>query len=103
MLAVLGLYLVFLFLLATWTERRAPKIHPVLYALSLTSLQTSWTYYGNIELAAGSGMAFLSYYLGVVACAACFWLVLRRLVRKKNEFRITNVADFLSARYGKSR
>lgn len=103
LLLVFGLYMGFLFRVALWAERKQSVNSPFVYTLSLTIFYTSWTYYGSIGRAATDGMSFLSFYLGITAAVALFWLVLRRLVRLKNEFRLTSIADFLSARYDKSR
>ncbi|HEY9765525.1 MAG TPA: ATP-binding protein, partial [Chroococcales cyanobacterium] len=73
------------------------------YSLSLTVFFTTWAYFGNTERAARDGMAFFAFYPGVMASAALWWILLRRLVRLKNAYRLTSIADFLSARYGKSR
>ena len=106
-IAVILLYAGGLFLVALWVERRAatgrsPANHPVVYSLSLAVYCTAWTYYGSVGIAATSGMLFLTIYLGPTALMVLWWTVLRKLVRIKNMHRITSIADFISARYGKS-
>ena len=106
LLLLFCLYMTGLFGLALWTERKHHnKIaeHPLVYALSLTVFFTSWSYFGSVGTAASQGMAFLPIYLGMTACAALWGTILRRLVRLKNAARLTSLADYLSARYGKSR
>ena len=108
LLAVFCLYMATLFLIATWAERRNARGHnpannPLAYSLSLTLLFTSWTYFGSIGRAAVAGMSFLSIYLGITASVTLWWIILRRMVRVKNAYHITSLADFLSVRYGKSR
>ncbi|MHC1699857.1 MAG: PAS domain S-box protein [Humidesulfovibrio sp.] len=106
-LLLLAGYISCLFLLARWAERRAEAGRGVtdnawVYALSLATYCTSWTYYGSVGKAVGSGLLFLTIYIGPTLCAALWWLLLRKLVRIKSSFHITSIADLLAARYGKS-
>ncbi len=106
-LATILLYAGGLFLIAIGVERRAaagrsPANNPVIYALSLAVYCTAWTYYGSVGIAASSGMLFLTIYLGPTILMVVWWLVLHKLVRIKHVQRITSIADFISARYGKS-
>ena len=100
-------YISCLFLLARWAERRSEAGRPVtdnpfVYALALATYCTSWTYYGSVGKAVGSGLLFLTIYIGPTLCAALWWSILRKLVRIKSSFHITSIADLLAARYGKS-
>ncbi|MEW5773185.1 MAG: ATP-binding protein [Thermodesulfobacteriota bacterium] len=104
-LAVVLLYMAGLFSLALWVERseagrRLAASAPV-YALSLAVYCTSWTFFGCVGSVAGTGMLFMTTYLGPTLAAVLWWSVLRRMVRIKHRFRITSIADFLAARYGK--
>jgi len=63
---------------------------------------TSWTFYGSVGRAAASGVGFLPIYLGPTLIAALWWLVLRKMIRISKVNRITSIADFIAARYGKS-
>ncbi len=106
-IAVLCLYMGCLFLLALWTERKSsagvnPSNNPLVYSLSLGIYCTAWTFYGNVGLAATSGMKFLSVYLGTTMSVVFWWSILRKMVRVKNSYRITSIADFISTRYDKS-
>ncbi|WPC05879.1 sensor histidine kinase [Pseudomonas benzenivorans] len=102
-----GAYLGLLFAIAYWGDRRADAgrsiiANPYIYALSLAVYATSWTFYGSVGRAADSGVGFLPIYLGPTLMAALFWLVLRKMIRISKANRITSIADFVAARYGKS-
>jgi Na+/proline symporter len=107
LLAIL-LYVGLLFAAALWTERRVaagknPVDNPLVYSLSLAVYCTAWTYYGSVGKAATSGYLFLAIYLGPTLAVPFWWFTLRRLVRIKNLFHVTSLADLISLRYGKSR
>ena len=100
-------YLGILFAIASWGDRRADQgrsiiNHPVVYVLSLAVYCTSWTFYGSVGRAASRGGEFLTIYLGPTLMGAFSWLILRKIVRISKAQRITSIADFISARYGKS-
>jgi Na+/proline symporter/nitrogen-specific signal transduction histidine kinase len=100
-------YLGVLFAIAHWADRRADAGrsvvgNPYVYALSLAVYATSWTFYGSVGRAAGTGVGFLPIYLGPTLMAALWWVVLRKMIRISRRQRITSLADFVSARYGKS-
>ena len=100
-------YLAILFAIASWGDRRADRgrsviNRPVVYVLSLAVYCTTWTFYGSVGRAASRGGEFLTIYLGPTLMAACSWLILRKIVRISKTQRITSIADFISARYGKS-
>ncbi|HSG23127.1 MAG TPA: EAL domain-containing protein, partial [Azonexus sp.] len=63
---------------------------------------TAWTFYGSVGRAAASGIGFLPVYLGPTVMVALWWVVLRKIIRIAKDNRITSLADFISARYGKS-
>ncbi len=105
--AVILLYVLFLFIVAVAVERRAktgrnPGNNAIIYSLSLAVYCTTWTYYGSVGKAANSGLLFLTIYAGPTLGALFWWVVLRKLVRIKAANRITSLADFISARYDKS-
>ena len=101
-------YVVFLFGIAAFAERRAEKgkggwlRSPLIYTLSLSVYCTAWTFYGAVGYAARSGLEFLTIYLGPTGVLIGWWLVLRKLVRIGQAERITSVADLISSRFGKS-
>ncbi len=63
---------------------------------------TAWTYYGSVGRAAHFGLEFIGIYLGPTLMAPAAWLVLRKIIRVCRLQRLTSIADFISARYGKS-
>src|SRR5688572_9768131 len=100
-------YLGILFAIAYWGDKRADAgrsliANPYIYALSMAVYATSWTFYGSVGRAAASGVGFLPIYLGPTLIAALWWLVLRKMIRISKANRITSIADFNAARYGKS-
>lgn len=100
-------YLGLLFAIAYWGDKRADQgrsiiANPTIYALSMAVYATSWTFYGSVGRAATSGVGFLPIYLGPTLVAALGWLVLRKMIRISKTHRITSIADFVAARYGKS-
>lgn len=105
---VASLYLGGLFLLAFIIDRRAKRgaagfiNSPVVYTLSLAVYCTSWTFYGAVGSAARTGLEYLTIYLGPTLVLLAWPFLLRKLVRISNAQRITSIADFISARYGKS-
>jgi Na+/proline symporter/signal transduction histidine kinase len=105
--AVSAAYLGLLFAIAYWGDKRARAGRSVInngaiYALSLAVYATSWTYYGSVGRAASTGVGFLPIYLGPTLMVALGWLVLGKIIRISKRNRITSLADFVSARYGKS-
>jgi Na+/proline symporter/signal transduction histidine kinase len=105
-LGIIVLYMGVLFGAALWIERRRKQNRPpfaraMAYSLSLAIYCTTWTYYGSVGKAANSGMMFLGVYLGPTIAICLWWQVLRKMIRIKNFFRITSIADFISARYDK--
>ena len=75
---------------------------PLTYTLSIAVYCTSWTFYGAVGTAAGSGLAFSAIYLGPTLVFIGWWFLLRKMVTISRQQRITSIADFLSSRYGKS-
>jgi Na+/proline symporter/signal transduction histidine kinase len=100
-------YVSFLFLIAWWGDGRGRRFvsgraRAVVYALSLAVYCTSWTYYGSVGLASEHGLDFLPIYIGpilVIGLGAPFIVRIANLAHAQN---VTTVADFVSARYGKS-
>ena len=106
-LTALCVYMAVLFFMALWAARRSAAgrsvvNNPVVYSLALTVLYTSWTFYGIVGRAANAGMMFFVLYLGTMLPLFFWWTVVRKMVRIKNTYRITSIADFISARYNKS-
>ncbi|MFN8347493.1 MAG: ATP-binding protein [Spirosomataceae bacterium] len=101
-------YLLLLFIIAGRAERRSMTVrslvnNPYVYALSLAVYCTAWTFYGSVGRAAETGVDFLSVYIGPTLVIPLWWIVFRKIIRICKVQRITNIADFISARYGKNR
>lgn len=100
-------YLALLFMVAAWGDRRAEQGRsligsPTVYALSIAVYCTAWTFYGSVGRAAQYGPSFLLIYLGPTLAMLLAPFTLRKMVRIASQQRITSIADFISARYGKS-
>lgn len=96
-----------LFSIAYYSERKAEKgqsivSNPYVYALSMAVFCTAWTFYGSVGRAASTGIGFLPIYLGPSLTAPLWLLILRKIIIISKRERITSIADFISARYGKS-
>lgn len=106
-IAVVGLiYLVILFAVARWGDLRRAGLkgqyRTTIYPLSLAVYCTTWTFFGSVGLAASDGYSFLPIYFGPVLLFTVGYPLLRRVILLSKRHRITSVADFLAARYGKS-
>jgi Na+/proline symporter len=107
-IAVSFAYLIALFVVAAWADRRAATGRSVIgnawvYALSMGVYCTAWTYFGSIGRAATTGLWFLPIYLGPTLAMVLAWVLLRKMIRIARAYRITSIADFIASRYGKSR
>ena len=101
------LYILALFLIAAWADKRQVSkrsivANPHIYSLSIAVYATSWTFYGSVGKAATTGLDYLVIYLGPSLTAFSWWFVLRKTIRICKENNITSIADFISSRYGKS-
>jgi Na+/proline symporter/CheY-like chemotaxis protein/nitrogen-specific signal transduction histidine kinase len=101
-------YLLLLFAVASYGDRLARKNRiaakgrPLVYALSLAIYCTSWTYFGGVGLAAERGLEFTGIYIGPILMFTLGMPLIRRIVRLAKTEKLTSVADFLAARYGKN-
>ncbi len=100
-------YLLLLFAVATYGDRRAAAGRSVIgnawvYALSMAVYCSAWTYFGSVGRAAGGGVWFLPIYLGPMLAMILAWMLLRKMIRIARAYRITSIADFIASRYGKS-
>src|SRR5262245_60182657 len=108
---ILGLslaYLGLLFVVAHFGERGAARwsrsrAGPIIYALSLSIYCTSWTFYGAVGRAATVGLDFALIYVGPALVILFGWPALAKIIRLAKRHNVTSIADFLAARYGKSR
>ena len=73
------------------------------YALSLSVLSTSWTYFGAVGLAIRGGWEFLPNSLGPIIALTLLFPIWRRIAHAARRENVNSVADFISSRYGKSR
>ena len=106
-LLIAAAYLGLLFAIAYYGDERAEHgrslvNNPYIYALSLAVYCTAWTFYGSVGYAATDGINFLPIYIGPTLIAILWWVVMRKIVRISAHERITSIADFIGARYGKS-
>ena len=106
-LVVMVLYLLLLFLIAHYADRqkylgKSIVANPYVYALSLCVYVSAWTFYGSIGRAASTGLEFLPIYLGPVLAMTIGWIIIRKMIRVSNEYRLTSISDFISFRYGSS-
>ncbi|NMF87311.1 EAL domain-containing protein [Aromatoleum petrolei] len=104
---VVAAYLGLLFAVAYVGERAADAgrsliANPYVYALSLCVFLTAWGFYGDVGVAASSGIGYLPANVGPCVMACLWWMVLRKIIRIAKDNRLTSLADFISSRYGKS-
>ncbi|MDX1730920.1 MAG: hypothetical protein R3184_07270, partial [Aurantimonas coralicida] len=79
-------YLLLLFAVAWWGDRRAAAgrariSRPGVYALSLAVYCTSWTFFGSVGVAARDGLSFLAIYLGPILVFVFAPGFIERLIR----------------------
>ncbi|MEM9500840.1 MAG: PAS-domain containing protein [Pseudomonadota bacterium] len=101
------LYLAVLFWLAAWRDRARPggafaRHSGLVYGLSLAVYCTSWTFFGGVGTAATAGLDYLPIYLGPILIFTLGFGLVRRILAQAKAQHSTSIADFLSARYGKS-
>lgn len=100
-------YVTLLFAIASIGDRRAAswapgRPRPFIYALSLAIYCTSWTFFGSVGLASERGLEYLAIYIGPVLVFMFGFPLLSRIIKLAKAEKITSIADFLGARYGKS-
>jgi Na+/proline symporter/signal transduction histidine kinase/CheY-like chemotaxis protein len=101
------LYLGALFAVASYGDRMSQRWNvragrPLIYALSLAVYCTSWTYFGSVGIASRAGLDFLPIYIGPILVFALGWKLIQSIAALTKRHNIASIADFLSARYGKS-
>jgi len=101
-------YILLLFAVASYGDRKSRRKtvpnrgRPVVYALSLAIYCTSWTYFGGVGLASERGLEFLGIYTGPILAFTLGMPIIRRIVELAKAEKLTSVADFIAARYGKN-
>lgn len=104
---IILIYLGILFGIASWAES-ASKVAKKLtssasvYVLSLAIFCTSWTFYGSVGMASQTGILTFAIYLGPTLFMLVIWPLMQRVIIIKQVYRISSIADFLSARFNRS-
>jgi Na+/proline symporter/signal transduction histidine kinase len=99
-------YIGFLFLVASHGDRLSPtqrgRASALIYPLSLAIYCTSWTFFGSVGFATRTSVDFLAIYIGPILMIGLCTPLFRRVIQLAKSQRITSIADFIAARYGKS-
>lgn len=109
-------YISLLFAIACYGDSRArirrPERKPLVYSLSFGIFFTSWGFFGAVGQAAtfgwaanpplGSVFLLVPTYIGPYLLFLFGWHFLEKMVRVGKQHKTTSIADFISARYGKS-
>lgn len=106
-LAAAMIYLAGLFWLAAWRDRHAgtgvlQRQAGLIYSLSLAVYCSSWTFFGGVGTAVTAGLDYLPIYLGPILVFTFGFGLVRKILAQAKAQHSTSIADFLSARYGKS-
>jgi Na+/proline symporter len=107
-LAAATLYLGALFWLAAWRDRQGAasgwlqRHAGAIYGLSLAVYCSSWTFFGGVGTAATAGLDYLAIYLGPILVFTLGFGLVKKILAQAKAQHSTSIADFLSARYGKS-
>jgi PAS domain S-box-containing protein len=97
-----------LFFIAWWGDRTAVAGRGVMppawvYSLALAVHCTSWAYYGTVGQSASLGWSVPPTYIGIILLYLLAPALLAKLVQVSRRERISSVADFVAARYGRDR
>ena len=100
-------YFAILFFIASSVDNNSFKISKLIsptnvYVLSLAVYCTAWTFFGSVGNASKTGIGFLPVYLGPTIFFPLIIIIWQKILRICKEYRITNIADFISSRYGHS-
>lgn len=99
-------YMIILFALAFYGDRRghalSPRLRALVYSLSLAVYCTSWTFFGTVGQAAENLWSFLPVYIGPILLLVFAPHVLQKVLAISKQENITSIADFIASRYGKS-
>lgn len=109
LLSLAVLYICILFLVAWAADRRGDqlsgrngaRIRGLIYALSLAVYCSSWTFYGAVGSAAQSPWSHAPIYLGPILVFIFCWPLIKRLLQVGARHRVTSIADYIGARFGK--
>ena len=101
-----GLYLAFLYVLASSAHRQPapsrPWLRATIYSLSTTLYMGTWFYQSGV-IASRFGWNYMAQYLGLILAPTLFFPVWARIAHIVKRDNIGSISDFLSSRYGKSR
>jgi len=101
------LYLALLIHVGWRAERRGSKASPrwrgLRYGLSLATLCSAWTYFGGVGDASQGSWLFAANAMGPILAVTLLYPVWRRIAVLSKQENVGSLADFLAARYGKSR
>ncbi|KZX58989.1 histidine kinase [Halioglobus sp. HI00S01] len=112
LLSLALLYICVLFAVAWWADRQVdegaqdswlarPDVRGLIYALSLAVYCSSWTFYGAVGSATATAWGHAPIYLGPIALFVLGWPIIQRLLAVGERHRVTSIADYIGARYGK--
>ena len=98
---IVGFYLLALFALAFWGDKRLRdnRQHPILYSLGLGVHCTSWAFFGTTSQAAQYGWAVIPTYLGIMLTMAFAFPVVLHISRLCQQHNISSLADLISLKY----
>ncbi|WP_076410232.1 ATP-binding protein [Shewanella sp. UCD-KL12] len=107
LLVIILTYVALLYVIANWAESGSERAQRVtssvaVYALSIAIYCTSWTFYGSVGIATRSPLIMFTIYLGPTLLMLVIWPIMQRVLLIKQIYRVTSIADFLSARYNRS-
>lgn len=107
MFAAIAIYIALLVTVGWLAERRdwrlSPRWRAVRHGLSLATLCSAWTYFGAVGEASRGSWLFVANALGPMLAITVFAPVWRRIAVLAKQENVGSLADFLAARYGKSR
>ncbi len=97
-------YLLLLFAIAEYAERRldSSKPRPWIYSLSLAVYCTSWAMYGTVAQSQATGWYLAPTYLGSILLLVFAWPILATIIRIAKQNKVTSIADFIAGRFGSS-
>lgn len=98
---VVALYLLLLFGIAFWADRRKSQHqqHPYIYSLALGVHCTSWAFFGTTTQAAQYGWAFVPTYVGMICVFLFAFGLLQKIASYCQTHQISSLADFVGSRY----
>ena len=98
---LVGFYLLALFVVAFWGDKRLRdnQQHPVLYSLGLGVHCTSWAFFGTTSQAVQYGWAIMPTYLGIILTMAFAFPVILHISRLCQQHHISSLADLISLKY----